>query len=82
MTQIMREIVRLSPMWRFWTLCSSAPFDKVYAPHGIVNTFPTRNHALSHAIFHLGVAGCDRWKHLMKVFTWRRSPPGMWLRYR
>ena len=55
MSQIMGEIVRLSPMWRFWILCSSAPFDKVYAPHGIVNALPTRNHALSHAIFHLRV---------------------------
>ena len=71
MTQIMREIVRLSPMLRFRTLCPSAPFDKVYVHPGTVNTSPTRNHAVSHAIFHLGVAGRDLWKHLMKVFTWR-----------
>ena len=33
-------------MWRFRTLCSSALFDMVHAHHGIVNTFPTRYHAL------------------------------------
>ena len=71
MTQIMREMVKLSFMWRIRALCSSAPYDKVYALHGIVNTFPARNHALSHAIFHLRVVGRDLWKHLMKVLTWR-----------
>ena len=66
MTQIMREIVKLSFMWRFRPLCSFALRDKVYAHHGVVNTLPTRGHALSHAIFHLGVAGLDLSKHLMK----------------
>ena len=76
-TQIMREIVNVA----IQALCSSALFDKVCAHHGIQNTLPTRNHALSHTIFHLEVAGRHLWKHLMKVLIWRWSPLGMSKRF-
>ena len=77
----MRENFQFPFLWRFRPLCSSAPRDKVNAHYGVVNTFPTRNHAMSLAIFHLGVAGRDLSKHLMKVLTWRWSPLAMSKRF-